>query len=133
MIEWIREGGEFVLERKCKKIIKCCEKYFAGQNKISFEQLKSKLPKFTDEDLFMCCRRLEELDYIDTFVYSDDLALAYFSPNYLLYNHKEYARAQLWEFLRKSIIVPIVVAFLTALLTMLLKDCLIPLIQSWFP
>lgn len=122
-----------MLERKCKKIVKCCEKYFADSERITFEDIKKKLPKFTDKDLFMCCRRLEELEYIDSFEYSDDLSIAYFSPNYVLYNHKEYARAQLWEFLRKSIIVPIIVAFLTALLTMLLTDCLIPLIQSWLP
>ncbi len=122
-----------MLERKCKKIVKCCGKYFADYDRINLEDIKSKLPKFTDKDLFMCCRRLEELNYIDSFEYSDDFSVAYFSPNYLLYNHNEYVRAQLWEFLRKSIIVPIVVAFLTAAAEYWLIQSLIPLIQSWFP
>lgn len=122
-----------MLERKCRKIVKCCNKYFSDKDTISFFDLKSKLKNYSDKDLYMCCCRLKELNYIDSFEYSDDLSIAYFSPNYQLYNHSEYVRAQRLEFLRKSIIVPVVVALLTSILTVLLTDYLIPMIQSWLP
>ena len=122
-----------MLERKCRKIVKCCNKYFSDSDIISLDELKAKLPKFSNKDLIMCCCRLEELKYVDSFEYSDDLSIAYFSPNYLLYNHKEYVRAQRLEFLRKSIIVPMIVAFLTATTEYLLVQYLIPWIQSLLP
>lgn len=122
-----------MLERKCRKIAKYC--YMRCKNSqsidvIKFEEIPNKV-KISNQNIYICCSQLQEEGYISEYDCSDDYELGYLIPAYKIYNYREVRVSELFSFLRKSVLVPIIVAFLTALVTTLLKDYLIPLIISW--
>jgi hypothetical protein len=83
----------------------------------------SKLP---EHQIMACIRYLRDLGYVK----EDDRGIGF------ELEHKAYAKTELewiknWEFIRKSVIVPIIVAILTTILTLALLNTAKELLPSW--
>ncbi len=107
-----------MLDRKCRKIVKCCAKYYPKHDIIQTEDLQKHID-MSRAEIFYCCKRLNELGYFELFQTSFE-STVHFIPGYKIFNYKEYTRTQLKEFLFRSILVPIIVSVIASILVTLI-------------
>lgn len=107
-----------MIDRKCRKIMKCCAKDFAKHTIVQTKDLQKYL-KLNKVEIYYCCKRLDELEFFETFQTSFDSTVV-FIPGYKLFNYKEYSRTKVKEFLLKSVLVPILVSVLASIIVTML-------------
>jgi hypothetical protein len=107
-----------MLDRKCRKIVKCCYKHFRDKGIIQTDDLQKHL-KLDTMEIYYCCNRLNELGYFD--IYQTSIVhTVHFVPGYKIFNYKENSRTEIKSFIIKSVIIPIITALVTSLLTTLI-------------
>ena len=55
-----------MLDKKCRKIVKCCLKYYPDERTIQTTDLQKHL-NFSKIEIRYCCQRLNELGFFDSF------------------------------------------------------------------
>lgn len=107
-----------MLDKKCKKIVKCCEKHFNDNRVIKTTDLQKYL-KLNKMEIYYCCKRLNELEFFEIFQTSIEHSV-FFIPGYKLFNYKEYSKTKVKEFLVKSVLIPILVSVLASIIVTML-------------
>lgn len=107
-----------MLDKKCKKIVNCCVKHFINNTIIETKDLQKYL-KLNKMEIYYCCKRLNELEFFETFQTSIEHSVI-FIPGYKLFNYKEYSKTKVKEFLLKSILIPTLVSVLASIIVTML-------------
>ena len=107
-----------MLDKKCRKIVKCCLKYYPDERIIRTTDLQKHL-NFSKIEIHYCCQRLNELGFFDSFQTSIEDTV-HFVPSYKLFNYKEHERTKIKEFLINSVAIPVIVSTLSSILITLI-------------
>lgn len=112
-----------MLDRKCKKIIKCCAKNFTEKCFINTDDLQKHL-NFSKMEIYYCCKRLHELGYFDDFSSAIEYTV-HIQLGYKTFNYKDFKHTQIKEFIFKSVLIPILVSVLASTIVTMLTLMLV--------
>ena len=114
----LNKGVVHMLDKKCRKIVKCCLKYYPDERIIQTTDLQKHL-NFSKMEIRYCCQRLNKLGFFDSFQTSIEDTV-HFVPSYKLFNYKEHERTKIKEFLINSVSIPVIVSTLSSILITLI-------------